>query len=312
MHRKLQKPPYRKIELTERDGIIIRTVDRYRLVTTDQLMRMTGSTDSSRFNSRLRLLWGADMLDRPLIQREKYGYAKKRPTLHALGQRGAEWMTSNHGIIYPKGKGWNTANSLKSSSFIDHKIGTTDAMLHFQEGIAGNDQYRFIDHHELRLYAPHNTLRRKYVYSLPTKIPDRRGELKSKVTKPDYPFAIEDRHRDELKNKALLFLEWDNATEDYEREDPLQSSIAGKYLCYGDAYKRGLHTKVYGFKNFRVLFVVNAGIDRVEKMIRTYQKVASHLIPAGAFLHTTMDELRMYGPYEPIWVTGNGEQVGIL
>lgn len=314
MYRALRKPPFRAVELQARDALIVRTVDRYRLATTDQLARVTSAKNRRALNRRLSQLWAADILDRPEIQIEKFAFAEKRPLLHALGQRGADWMASKYGVVYPKGKGWRTANQLKSLIFIDHTIGTTDAMLHFEEGLEDSDRYRFVDHHELLLGAPSGTTRRRNPFTLPTELPDRRGNLTPKGTKPDYTFAIEDRQPTNSHDptRALLFLEWDNGTEDYTRSDPLQSSIAGKYLGYGDAYRRKLHTRLFGFKNFRVLFVVSTGHERVERMIATYQKVASQIIPGGAFLHTTVGELRMYGPYQPIWINGRGEQAELL
>lgn len=312
MYRALKKPPFKEVVLTERDDLILRTVERYRLVTTDQLARVTGAQSRRAINSRLYKLWGADLLARPEIQRQINSFGSERPLIHALGQRGALRLSRKYQISYPKGKGWNTANELKSINFVDHRLGTTDTMLAFEAGIAGNEQFRFIDHHELRLYAPKGTENLRYPQTLPTQLPDKRGVKRRKGTKPDYSFAIENKELPKQANKALLFLEWDNNTEDYVRGDPMQSSIAGKYLGYGDAYKRGLHTKIFGFKNFRVLFVVNAGSDRVEKMILTYQKFAKDLIPAGAFLHTTVAELALYGPYAPIWVNGRGEQTEVL
>lgn len=311
MYRALQKPAYRKIEMTERDDCVVRTVDRYRLANIDQLMLATGSTSRDGFTRRLRLLVGAGMLDRPEIQLQKYAFAEQRPIVHALGQRGAEWMESKHGIVYPKKKGWKTANKLKSINYLDHTLGTTETMLHFETRLKESERYRFVDHHELALLAPNGGTLRKRGYSFPSRIPDKNGQLIEKGTKPDYPFAIEDRLREE-PNKYLLFLEWDNATEDYERSDPLQSSIMGKFLGYGDVSRRKLHTRLYGFKTFRVLFVVEAGYDRIKRMISTYNKHATHLISANNILFTSASEVRMLGPFEPIWVTGAGKQASLL
>lgn len=247
MYRALKKPPYKKVQITDRDDLVIRTVDRYRLVTTTQLMAVTGAECRRSFNSRLQKLWAADILARPEIQRQINSFGPKRPLIHALGQQGAHWMTSKYKVTYPKRKGWKTANELKSINFIDHRLGTTDTMLSFEAALARMDRYRLVDHHELLLQSPPKTMHRRYPFTMPTRFAVGRGEVKDKGTKPDYPFAIEDLERD-APNKALLFLEWDNNTEDYVKKDPTQSSIVGKYLGYADVYQRKLHTHLYGFK----------------------------------------------------------------
>ncbi len=312
MYRRLEKPKSKKnLQLTQRDKTIIRACFQFRLVTTDQLMKLTGTTSRTKLNVRLRELWTAGFIDRPEIQRQVFAYRNKRPMVHALGQKGAEWLAANDRVWFPKGKGWKTANQLKSSNYLEHRLGTADTVLVFREALKGIKGCRFIDKDELLLTSPGETQKKRYPWQLPTEFTLPNGKRHKRNTIPDYSFAIGDA-RSKPEKRALLFLEWDNKTEAFVRSDPDQSMILGLYLRYADIYERKLHSQVYGFKNFRVLIVVNDNAERISKMLSIYQTHVKHLCPAGTFLHTTVNEIETLGPLEKIWLTGKGERVRIL
>ena len=125
----MKPAPKPGLMLTPRDETIIRAVYRYRFLSTDQIQLVTGTTSRSKLNSRLRELWGNDYLDRPEYQRELFAYAEKRPTVHALGRRGAAWLTENDGVRFPDTVDWRAKNrEIKSGDFIRHTLGVTETM----------------------------------------------------------------------------------------------------------------------------------------------------------------------------------------
>ena len=312
MYRRLEKPKLtKKLQLTQRDKTIIRACYQFRLVTTDQLMQLTRTASRTKLNARLRELWAADFIDRPELQRAVFAYRNTRPVIHALGQRGADWLTTNDGMRFPKGKGWRTANQLKSATYLEHRLGTADTVLKIREELDAKRGYRFIDRDELLLTSPGATQRKRYPWLMPTHFTLPTGKQHKRGTLPDYTFAIGD-GRDAQERRALFFLEWDNSTEDFVRSDPDQSMILGLYLRYADVYRRKLQSDFYDFKNFRVLIVVNGKASRVSKMISIYQAHVANLCPAGTFLHATMEDFESIGPFENIWLTGKGERVKIL
>lgn len=312
MYRRLDKPKAKKtLQLTQRDKTIIRACYQFRLITTDQLMKLTGTTSRTKLNVRLRELWAAGYIDRPEIQRLVFAYRDKRPMVHALGQRGAEWLAANDRVWFPNGKGWKTANQLKSSSYLEHRLGTADAVLMFRDALLRFGECRFIDRDELLLTSPGETQRKRYPWRMPTQFTLPSGKRHTRSTVPDYTFAIGDA-RGEREKRGLMFLEWDNSTEAFVRSDPDQSMILGLYLRYADVRERKLHTAAYDFKNFRVLIIVNGEQERILKMLSIYQAHVGHLCPAGTFLHATMNDLEADGPLAKIWVTGKGERVRIL
>jgi len=313
MSRNLTKPAGREtLVLTPRDTLIIRAVYRYRFLSTDQVQMLTGTTSRSKLNDRLRELWGADYLDRPELQRDIFAYADKRPTVHALGSAGAEWLTNNHGIRFPQAVDWRAKNkNLKSGEFLQHTLGVTETMLQAERDFGAVDGLRIIDRAEVWQGSPRYSPRAPRPFELPTELRWHDGSLERRHTKPDYIFGIGDT-RGERPARGLHFLEYDRGTENLVKTSAKQSSILQKFVGYADAYERKLHETLYGYKNFRVLFVIEGDERRIESMIAVYQAHAADRIPAGALLFTTTKRLAEEGFLAPIWLNGKRAEVSLV
>lgn len=313
MVRNLVKPEKREgLVLTERDTAIIRAVYRYRLLTTDQIQLLTGSTSRVKLNDRLRELWGAEYLDRPEYQREMFAYADKRPTVHALGVAGARWLTDNYGIRFPKWVDWRAKNkAVKSSEFIRHTLGVTETMLQVEQALKTVDGLRLIDREEVWTCSPQYNPRAARPYELPTNVPLKNGATMRRSTKPDYLFGIGD-SRGERPTRGLHFLEYDRGTENFVKASMAQSSILQKLHGYADAYERRLQEELYGYKRFRVLFVVEGNERRIDNMQAVYSAHVASRIPAGALLFTTAAQLAREGFLAPIWQNAKGDVLPLL
>ena len=314
MARHLVKPAARKgLTLTQRDMMIIRAAYRYRFLTTDQVMLLTGTTSRNKLNDRLRELWGNDYLDRPECQQNLFAYADRRPVVHALGQAGAKWLTDNHDIRFPKTVDWRAKNkNVKSGDFMLHTLGVTETMLQTEQDVHAVDDLRVIDREEVWLCSPRYNPRTTRPYELPTVLDWKDGSTVRRNTKPDYTFGIMDR-RGERPTRGLLFLEYDRGTENYVKSSALQSSILQKLTGYADAYERKLHERLYGYKRFRVLFVIEAGGQRrIDNMIAVYQAHVAERVPAGAFLFTTVEKLQEQGLLASIWQNGRGAPLALV
>lgn len=302
-----QSDPSSNIALTERDVLWIRAVHRFRFITTDQAVWLSGTSSRSAINRRLRLLNDHGYLERPTVQREAFAYKPKRHTVHALGQRGAKWLAENDGVEFPKGKGWHTANQLKSAERLIHQIGVVDTMLHFERAVGERDDLTLSHQDEViaGLDWPNNLKH----FRLPTRA-EYQGVMIDRATDPDYTLVLT-KEKEGKRGHSLCFLEWDNNSEDFVKANQLASSIAQKHRCYADAYERKLHTKLYGFKVFRVLFVVNDDQSRIVKM----RRVCDRVVTEGAkrlFWYTTADQLAKEGPLADIWVTGDGTRQALV
>lgn len=313
MARHLIKPPARSgLVLTPRDVAIIRAVYRYRFLSTDQIQLLTGTTSRTKLNDRLRELWGNDYLDRPEYQRELFAYADKRPTVHALGSVGAQWLTDNDQIRFPRTVDWRAKNKeIKSGDFIRHTLGVTETMLQFERDVHAIPGLRVIDRAEVWLTSPRFNPRDLRPYELPTTLAWKDGSKQSRNTKPDYLFGIFD-GRTEQPSRGLHFLEYDRGTENFVKSSATQSSILQKLVGYADAYERKLHEERYGYKRFRVLFVVEGDERRIAHMLAVYQAHLASRVPAGAFLFTTTKQFKTAGALAPIWRTAKADGVALL
>ena len=313
MYRTLEKPPAREgLVITPRDASIILGAYRYRFLTTDQVQMLTGTTSRTKLNDRLRELWGADFLDRPELQRDMFAYADKRPTVHALGSRGAAWLTDNHNIRFPKAVDWRAKNkNIKSGEFIRHTLGVTGTMLAAERDINAVPGLRLVDRAEVWTVSPRYNERVLKPYELTTQIAWRDAPPVRRNTVPDYTFGIADT-RDGQPKKGLFFLEYDRMTEDLVKSSATQSSILQKYLGYADAYERKIPLELYGYHRFRVLFVIEGDQRRIDSMMAVYKAHTANNIPAGALLYTTAEMLQAEGFLAPIWQTAKGETVTLV
>lgn len=313
MSRTLSKPTTSKnLILTERDRAIIRAAYRYRFITTDQVQMLTGSSSRSKLNDRLRELWGANYLDRPEYQREMFGYADTRPTVHALGQAGARWLSETYGVRFPETIDWRAKNrELKHGEFIRHTLGVTETMLQVERDVHLVEGLRVIDRDEVWTTSPRFNERVKRPFYLPTSFTWKDGTTVKRATTPDYIFGIAD-SRGERPARGLHFLEYDRGTENFAKSSGYQSSILQKMLGYADTYTRKLHEELYGYKMFRVLFVLEGDERRIANMRAVYAAHVSTRIPAGALLFTTSARLRAEGFLAPVWENAKGDVLPLL
>jgi len=308
MERATRKPePIGNLKLTERDRLWIRAAHRFDVISTDQALLIAGATSRTAVNDRLAKLWAHDYLARPVdAMRALYSHSEKRHVLHMLGQAGATYLSKYENVTLAQKKGWSArAGKLKGQN-IPHDLGVVDFILTLEADAGRLPEVQIV--HQLELLARNNLPLIGKLGRLPTKAV-RKGSLVDRATDPDYTFEVHKQRPNGSTGKGLCFLEYDNSTEDFMTADALASSIKQKHEAYTYAYKRKLHTQLYGRDNFRVLFVVNDTLARVEKMQQVYKDTVAKRIAAGVFLYTTADAVRLHGAFGDIWTNGEGERV---
>ena len=87
---------------------------------------------------------------------------------------------------------------------------------------------------------------------------------------PDEVLMFVDPFRPPDANKRLILVEMDMGTEAIERFLKDGSSIKNKIEKYAEAYRAGMHTKTYGVKNLRILFLTTSQ-QRIQSMIKTIE-----------------------------------------
>ncbi len=73
--------------------------------------------------------------------------------------------------------------------------------------------------------------------------------------------------------RASYFLEVDRGTMPVKQANLRDSSIYKKLVIYYDAWRRKRHTELFGFRNFRVLFVTGRR-ERTDNMLVVSKRIA--------------------------------------
>jgi hypothetical protein len=102
--------------------------------------------------------------------------------------------------------------------------------------------------------------------------------------RPDAFFTLEDSRRPAGANKTNFFLEADRGTMPVIRKTLDRTSFYRKLLAYRETWRRGLHTKHFGFRAFRVL-TVTSGTDRCRNVLQAAKDVVDGHA-GGLFLFT--------------------------
>ena len=130
-------------------------------------------------------------------------------------------------------------------------------MVAFEAACQKSGRVRLIRADEILKHAPEATRRRKN--PLKWNVPASYGGQNITLgLVPDKIFGLQYLDKPEGKNRAYFFLEADRATMPVMRTDIRQTSFYRKMVGYHETWKQGLHTTVYGIKNFRVLTVTSS------------------------------------------------------
>lgn len=290
---------------------MLQLADWCRLVDSRQLyLFLSSNTELNQraFVRRLQQLHRADYLVRPKHQagRRFLPGAANRPYAYAIGSNGHEALYPGRAMPNLKRK-----NDEIRAQAIDHRLGTTEAVLTFT--VAARDQgceLRVHDAEDVRQHLPKLPRRLEVTDVYEAIRRDGSVELRTRTVPrvPIYPDALLTL-TDVAGGVFSYFLEIDRGTEPiddrsgghYER-----ASIRRKLLAYA-ALHTGGHHKRAGIERFNVLTITTTPA-RVESMralaraIDPKQKGGSRL-----FLFTTADQVVLERPEDaltaPIWRT---------
>ena len=284
--KRFRRQPEGRLQITERDLAIIRQVFRHRFLRSTHLQALMGGGQG--LLRRLAELYHHAFLDRPREPIEFYAHAGSKPMVYALGNQGADLLARHDGV--PRGKvDWTAKNHGIGPLFLDHTLLVADVMVALELACRGSGRVRLIDQDELLARAPEATKRRQRPFEWAVAC----RYLEEPVTlgvAPDALFGLHYLDRPEGRNRAYFFLEADRATMPIQRANVRQTSFFRKLTAYYETWKQGIHTEVYGIKNFRVLTVTSSP-ERVENLIR-----ANRGLPGGQgsklFLFTDEAALR--------------------
>jgi hypothetical protein len=112
-------------------------------------------------------------------------------------------------------------------------------------------------------------------------------------------------------NFATFFFEADRATEPNDTDTPREVYIYRKMLAYYFTYMLGIHTDIFGFKEFRVP-ILTTSPKRVENLIEVNKRF-NNGEGSELFLFTDRASLCVSPRVlEHRWINGRGEKVTLL
>lgn len=300
--KRFRREPEGRIQITERDLAILQQVFRHRFLRSTHLQALFGGQQV--FLRRLAELYHHGFLDRPREPIEFYACAGSKPMVYALGNKGADLLRDHCGL--PRGKvNWAEKNQGIGPLFLDHTLLVADVMVALELACRTNGRVRFVPAEELLARAPEVTRRRPrpFEWSVACRY---LGEPVTLGVAPDACFGLHFLDRPEGRNHAYFFLEADRATMPIVRNNVRQTSFVRKMTAYAETWKQGIHTAVYGIKNFRVLTVTSSA-ERVGNLIQANRDLGNG---QGSRLFLFTDTATFRAAEDPLaleWHSGQGE-----
>lgn len=289
--------------ITDRDIAILAAVARFRFLSSQQIVRVIPGSEHALL-VRLKLLFFHQYLDRPRHQHAQLAMffdEGNRPLVYGLARKGAQLLASL-GLAVDAKLDWTLKNARATSAFLAHTLETADAVIAFDQA-ARAAGLRLIDQPELRALLPE--ARRNAHHPFRCTVAVRTSTTAAPVSigvVPDRMFSLV--LADNTRHNFAL--EIDRATMDvHAGKIAGKSSFRRKLLSYFSAWREGLHTQAWNFRNFRILTITTSP-KRIDTMLRALRDVTRGAAP-GLFLFTTRDRLSAHGALGDAWMNGSGE-----
>jgi len=290
---------------TQRDIEILKGLYRYRFLNSHHLLSLTRTNNRQSLNLRLRKLYDAKFIDRPISQTSQWHYGKgKKAMVYALGNEGVKYLKDNLDWYVPKTGTLVDKNKNVKPLYIEHTLEIADFMISIESYCRNSKDIRFIPFDEIIATAPEGVRRRTNLSKWQTTI-RWNGKEESIHLIPDAIFGIHLNNKSEGSNKLYFFLEADRGTMPLTRKDVKQTSFLRKLESYRDTYQNKLQEKYFGISNFRVLTVTTSK-ERAENLVEVCKQNIDG-VPAGVFLFSNQFELKKKSLFEIQWFDGKGK-----
>ena len=283
----------RKLDMLER-------LHKYGILTTSQLALLDPGSEQ-KVSRILHRLQGAGYILRPYGQRQSF-YDKRAPWIYGLANPGADTLAKMRGI--PRGKlNWTQKNRVVRGNY-KHKLLVNELRVRLEVHTRTRADIAYVEE------AP---LLRELIASTKTwRVPVMDGDksYEDGVT-PDDVFRLIFHNEPTPHNFATFFLEADRATEPNDTDTAREVYLYRKMLAYYFTYMLGIHTELFGFKEFRVP-ILTTSAARVENLIEVNTRF-NNGEGSELFLFTDLASLRASPRVlEHKWINGRGERVTLL
>ncbi len=109
-------------------------------------------------------------IDKPKAQRALFSHAKKRPTIYALGNKGADTLVHQCNIPMPQSVYWTEKNRRVREKHIEHTLGISDFMVSVEMVCKKAGNIRLLDRDEILARSSKQTKRVEYPFRWKTQI----------------------------------------------------------------------------------------------------------------------------------------------
>jgi hypothetical protein len=287
--------------LTPRDLLILRAVQRHRLLRSTHLIALLDGSRQTTLR-RLQLLFHHGYLDRPAAQLDWYAKGSE-PLVYALGNRGAAILAAEGergGALR-----WDKDRNI-SRQFLRHTLAVAEVMVAFEVACRDTEGVEFMPPEEVLAGAPEATRRLRLPFRWQVEVQEG-GKLHRLGVEPDRVFGLRFAGAPERRRRAYFFLEADRGTMPVVRRGLDQTSFRRKLLGYRETWRQGLHRRHLRLPNFRVL-TVTTNEERMRHLVAACRSSTGQRL----FLFAEQAALGRGSILGDEWRNGQGEVVRLL
>jgi DNA-binding Lrp family transcriptional regulator len=300
--------------VTDRDLDLLEYLDRFPYASMEHLADFTGRP-YKRLARRVKQLVKDGLIERMAYPVRFYEGGGSFPIMHANTSAAAEILEHRRGFPF---KNWDRINKpftewpivdkrayLRRLPNVEHAILVAKCMAAFT--CTESDTLELIEQPAILAGCPEATQKelKPFQWYVPV--------VHQNVTdiapvEPDQTFGLHDL---EAQRTRFFFLEAETGKEDLYKSDLGDASNYRKFLAYCGTQAEQAHAERFGFRNFRVLFVVpDAGrIGAIHAMLHKYGVPGQSGYNAAQYLFTTFNALQRDRSILDNWVDGKGEAV---
>jgi hypothetical protein len=273
----------------------------YELLTTHQIALLDGGIKQKVSRILHHDLEIPGHILRPYGQRLTF-YDRLEPWIYGLANPGADILAKKRGI--PRGKlDWNKKNRVAKGNY-KHKVLLNELRVRLAVEARHYPKIAYVKKAALNreLPAPVTTWRVPVMDD---------GKIYEDGVSPDWVFRLIFNNEPKPDNFGNFFPEADRATEPNDTETARAVYLYRKMLAYFFTYMLGIHTELFGFKEFRVL-ILTTSPGRVENLIEVNKRFNNG---EGSELFLFTDRASLCASphvFEHEWLNGRGERVTLL
>jgi Replication-relaxation len=288
------------IRIDERKLNILEHLRKYDLLTTHQIALLDGGSEQWVSRILYRLDRTGHIL-RPYGQRQTF-HDRLEPWIYGLANLGADTLVEKRGI--PRGKlDWTKKNRVAKGNY-KHKVLLNELRVRLEVEERHHPEISYVEKAALNreLATPVTTWR--------VPVMDE-GKISEDGVSPDDVFRLIFHNEPKPDNFGTFFPEADRATEPHHTETARAVYLYRKMLAYYFTYMLGIHTELFGFKEFRVP-ILTTSAKRVEHLIEVNKRFNNG---EGSELFLFTDRTSFCAsPHvlEHEWLNGRGERVRLI